>query len=82
MWIIGGENMPTLRKNVEQQRETAIKIALTTARLEKGWSVGHLANLLGMKTPQVSVIINHPLQRELQTLLKVSDKLGVDLLNI
>ena len=74
--------MPALRKTTEQQRETAIKIALTTARLEKGWSVGHLAKLLGMSPPQVSVIINHPLQRELRTLLRVSDKLGVNLFNI
>ena len=74
--------MPALRKTTEQQREISIKIALTSARLEKGWTVGHLAKLLGMKAQQVSLIINHPLQREVQTLLRVSDKLGVNLLNI
>lgn len=73
--------MPALKKTLEQQREKAIKIALTTARLEKGWSLDHLAKLLGMPPSQVCLIINHPLQREVQTLLKVSDKLGVNLLN-
>ena len=74
--------MPALKKTKEQQREISIKIALTSARIEKGWSVEHLAKLLGMKHQQISLIINHPLQRELQTLLRVSDKLGVNLLNI
>ena len=72
--------MPALKKTIDEKRELAIKIAFTTARLQKGWSVCHLAKLLGMSSSQVSVIINHPLKRELQTLLKIADKLEVEFL--
>lgn len=74
--------MPALKKTRYQERETLIKIALTSARINKGWTVKHLSELLGMEISQVSNIINHPLKRELRNLLRVSDKLGVDLLNL
>lgn len=73
--------MPRIRKLPEVQREINISIFLKKALLEKGWKNQHLAELLGMDASQVSKIINHPLKCEIRTLLKVSDKLGVNLLN-
>jgi transcriptional regulator with XRE-family HTH domain len=74
--------MPALKKTRDEMREIKIKIAFTTARINKGWSIQHLAELLGMSSAQVSVIINQPLKRELRTLLRIADKLGVDLFSL
>jgi transcriptional regulator with XRE-family HTH domain len=74
--------MPALKKTRDEMREIKIKTAFTTARINKGWSIQHLAELLGMSSAQVSVIINQPLKRELRTLLRIADKLGVDLFSL
>lgn len=71
--------MPALRKNKDQIRETEIKKLFTAALLDKGWTQKHLAKLLGMDSGNLSRVINHPLQREFHILLRVADKLGVNL---
>lgn len=74
--------MPKLRKNAEQQREFNVTLLFKQARDAKGWNNKHLAMLLEMSEGQLSKIINHPLQCEIKTLLKVADKLNVKLLNV
>lgn len=71
--------MPALRKNKDQIRETEIKKLFTAALLDKGWSQKHLAKLLGMDSGNLNRTINHPLKREFHTLLRIADKLGVNL---
>lgn len=71
--------MPALRKNKDQIREIEIKKLFTAALLDKGWSQKHLAKLLGMDSGNLSRTINHPLKREFHTLLRIADKLGVNL---
>ncbi|MBQ2389598.1 MAG: helix-turn-helix domain-containing protein [Clostridia bacterium] len=71
--------MPALRKNKDQIREIEIKKLFTAALLDKGWSQKHLAKLLGMDSGNLNRTINHPLKREFHTLLRIADKLGVNL---
>ena len=71
--------MPALRKSKDQIREIEIKKLFTAALLDKGWTQKHLAKLLGMDSGNLSRTINHPLKREFHTLLRIADKLGVNL---
>ena len=71
--------MPALRKSKDQIREIEIKKLFTAALIEKGWTQKHLAKLIGMDSGNLSRVINHPLQREFQLLLRIADKLGVNL---
>jgi len=73
--------MPKLRKSPEDQREANLKKFFKKALLDREWSVKHLAELLGVDAANVSRTINHPMKCEIKTLLRVSDKLGVNLLN-
>lgn len=72
--------MPALRKRPEQLRSEAITKAFRHALIEKGWTQAHLAKLLGVNPPCVCRIISSPMTKQLETVLKVADKLGVDLL--
>lgn len=71
--------MPALRKSKDQIREIEIKKLFTAALIEKGWTQKHLAKLLGMEPSCVGRAINYPLKREFHTLLRIADKLGVNL---
>lgn len=73
--------MPKLRKRPEELREFNLSACLKKAMIDKGLKNQHLAKLLGMNSGQLSRVINHPLHCNIKTLLKVSDKLGVALLN-
>ena len=71
--------MPALRKSKDQIREIEIKKLFTAALIDKDWTQKHLAKLLGMDSGNLSRTINHPLKREFHTLLRIADKLGVNL---
>ena len=73
--------MPKVRKSPSAQREENIKKFLKKALIDSGWSVQHLATLINVEQSNVSRAINHPLNCKITTLLRISDKLGVSLLN-
>ena len=73
--------MPRIRKLPEAQRNSDLSKFIKKAMIDREWNNNHLAELLHMTPSQVSGVINNPLSRNLKTLLRVTDKLGVSLLN-
>lgn len=73
--------MPALKLSKEQERSRKITARFKYALEMKGWTQKHLAKLTGYDPGFLSRIINQPLQRDLQDVLTVADKLGVNLLN-
>lgn len=70
--------MPAVRKSPAVQQEEIIIKTFKKALIEKGWQAQHLAKLCKMKPPQMSRILNHPMNVQFDTILMIAAKLGVD----
>ncbi len=70
--------MPTVRKPTIVLREEKIVKAFKKALIDKGWSVQHLAVLCNMQPSNLSRTINHPMKVQLETILMIAGKLGID----
>lgn len=71
--------MPKVRKSRAQQQSEVTKKAFKHALINKNWTVGHLAHLLGKNRSQLSKTINHPMNKQYGTILLIADKLDVNL---
>lgn len=74
--------MPKTTLCPSMQREKNISDLLKKGLVDKGWSVKHLAKLLGTDAGNLSRVINHPMSVKLDTICKVAGKLGITELNI
>lgn len=70
--------MPTLKKTARQQTAANIKSVFRYALAQKGWTQGHLAQLMGRDPKLISNAMNDPYKRDFGFLLDVADKLDVD----
>lgn len=70
--------MPAVKKCSSIQREEKITKTLQHARIDKGWTVKHLADLCNMDAGNLSRVINHPAKVQLDTILLIASKLGID----
>ena len=70
--------MPAVKKCSSVQREERIIKTFHHARIDKGWSVNHLADLCKMDAGNMSRILNHPMKVKFETILLVASKLGID----
>lgn len=74
--------MPKTILTPSMQRARNVSAVLKKALIDKGWTVSHLAKLLGMKQGNLSNIINHPMSVKFDTICRVATKLGITELNI
>lgn len=70
--------MPKVAKPAIVQREERIVKAFHHARIDKGWTVKHLAELCKMDAGNMSRVINHPMKVQLDTILMIASKLGIE----
>ena len=71
--------MPALKKTARQQTAANIKAVFSYGLAQKGWTQGHLAELMGKQPAVISRVFNNPLNKKFELLYDISDKLGVDL---
>ncbi len=70
--------MPAVRKPTIVQQEEIIVKTFKKALVDKGWQAQHLAKLCHMKPPQMSRVLNHPMNVQFDTILMIASKLGIN----
>ncbi len=67
-------------KNIGRYSQTEEKIVklFKHALIDKGWTVKHLAALCKIDAGNMSRIINHPMKVQLDTILMIAQKLGIE----
>ena len=74
--------MPAVKKpTIIQQEEIIIKV-FKKALIDKGWKMQHLAKLCRCSPQRISQIVNHPMTVQLDTVLMVASKLGIETIPI
>lgn len=74
--------MPAIKKYSCVAREEKIKNTFKHALIDKGWTTKHLATLCNMDAGNMSRVINHPAKVQLDTILLIASKLGINSLPI
>ena len=74
--------MPKVTLCPSMQRERNISGTLKKGLIDKGWTVQHLAELLGMEPSNLSRTINHPMSVKFDTICIIAIKLGITSLEI
>ena len=70
--------MPAVKKSPAVQQEEIIIKTFKKALIEKGWQAQHLAKLCKMEPSRISLILNHPMNVKIDTILMIAAKLDID----